>query len=100
MDITDLRSADLTPGAETFTTDTGTVRVTLGNVKALTGSENFKSWIDLSAIYGKPVAINPTAANWSDCIGGSTHIDWKRGGLQVINDQCVLAKYIHLQSRR
>lgn len=100
MDIIGLRSADLTPGAQTFTTDTSTVSVTLGHVEALTYSEAYKAWINLAPIYGKPISMNLPALNWSDCVNGATNLDWKRGGLQVIPDQCLLSNYIHSQSRR
>lgn len=97
MDISSARYADVTPGAQTITDERGTVhQVQLVNPTAVTGSEAYKGYAQLTAYK----AINLQAAYSVKCINSSTVIDWRVGGSEVIADGCALQSRIHTLSRR
>lgn len=97
MDISSARVVDVTPGAQTITDERGTVHaVQLVNASAVTGSEAYKGYAQLTAYK----AINLQAAYSVKCINSSTVIDWRVGGAEVIADGCALQSKIHSLSRR
>jgi hypothetical protein len=97
MDITSTRYVDLTPSAQTLTDEKGvTVPVVLVNNTAVTGSDAFHSYVQLSTY--RYMNLRQTVS--IECVGSNSVIDWKLTGVQTITDGCALSDLVKANSRR